>query len=98
MMVTLMLGIWDVSKETMVSGELTGLMKLTILSSLLQTSGVLFTFLLPNSKDALIALGKGSSKSKLGGYIFLSITFFSITYALSVGLLNILAPGWAGES
>jgi hypothetical protein len=92
---TLMLGIWDVSKETIVSGDLAGLMKLTILSTLLQTSGVLFTFLLPNSKDDLVALGTRTSKSKVGGYIFLGITVFSITYALSIGVMNIL---WEGKS
>lgn len=92
---TLMLGIWDVSQETILSGDLTGLMKLTILSTLMQTSGVLFTFLLPNSKDDLVALGTSTSKSKVGGYIFLGITVFSITYALSIGVMNIL---WEGKS
>lgn len=95
---TMMLGIWDVSKETMIAGDLTGLMKLTILSTVIQTSGVVFTFLLPTSKDELMALGSDSSKNKIGGYIFLGLTFFSIAYALFVGVLNIIAPGWAGES
>jgi len=73
---TMMLGIWDVSKETMIAGDLTGLMKLTILSTVIQTSAVVFTFLLPTSKDELLALGSDSSKSKIGGYIFLGLTFF----------------------
>ena len=36
--------------------------------------------------------------SKVGGSIFLAVTFGSIAYAIFVGLLNIIAPGWMGES
>jgi len=95
---TLMLGIWDVSKEALVSGDLSGMMKLTILTTCIQTCGVLFTGLLPRSKDDLTALSSDYSASKVGGFIFLSVTFLSIAYAVVVGILNILVPGWAGES
>ena len=50
---TLLLGIWDVSKETMLSGDLSGMTKLTIFTTILQTSGLLFVKLLPNTKDDL---------------------------------------------
>ncbi len=101
---TLLLGIWDVSKQTLVSGDLSGMMKLTILTTVIQTCGVLFCGLLPANKDELMTLnsnvdgGNKHSSSRIGGLIFLSITFLSISYAIIVGVLNIISPGWAGES
>ncbi len=96
---TQMLGIWDVSKETMVGGDLSGMTKLTIVTTLIQTSGVLFVKLLPRSKDDLTKLHSDYlSGSKVGGAIFLSITFLAILYSLVVGILNVVMPGWAGES
>jgi hypothetical protein len=38
----------------------------------MQNSDVLFTFLLPNSKDDLVALGTDTSKSEVGGICFSS--------------------------
>lgn len=96
---TNLLGIWDVSKETMLSGDLSGMTKLTILTTLLQTAGLLFVKLLPNSKDDLTALHNNEySGSKVGGAIFLVVVILSVLYAIVVGLLNIIAPGWMGES
>jgi len=96
---TVVLRIWDVSKETMLSGDLSGLVKLTILTTILQTSGILFVKMLPNTREDLTKLHKDPlSGSKVGGFIFLAITFSSIMSSVVVGLLNIFAPGWAGES
>ena len=96
---TNLLGIWDVSKETMMSGDLSGLTKLTMLTTALQTSGLLFVKLLPRSKDDLTELHSNKhSGSRLGGTIFLSVTIISVLYTIMVGLLNIVAPGWMGES
>ena len=39
-----------------------------------------------------------SGTSRIGGNIFLFITFSSILYAIFVGLMNIVAPGWMGET
>jgi len=96
---TIVLKIWDVSKETMMGGDLSGLVKLTILTTVLQTSGILFVKLLPNTKEDLVKLHKDKySGSKIGGFLFLTITFLSIANALVVSFLNIVFPGWAGES
>lgn len=78
-------------------GDLSGMTNLTILTTALQLSGICFVFLLPRTKEELVALGS-SVKSRTGGVIFLVITFCSILYALVVGLMNILLPGWMGES
>ena len=96
---TMMLGIWDVSKETLASGDVSGMTKLTVLTTALQVSGVLFVGLLPKTKEDLVRLHTdGLSGSRIGGFIFLSITLLSVLYAIVVGVMNILAPGWMGES
>jgi len=96
---TLLLGVWDVSKEVMERGELTGMVNLTALTTCIQVSGVLFVGLLPRTKDDLSNLhADPMSGSKIGGFIFLFVTFSSVLYSLVVGVLNIIKPGWAGES
>jgi BT1 family len=95
---THLLGIWDVSREALAKGELQGLTNLTVLTTALQVSGILFVGWLPRTKEDLVKLHHASSVSKIGGFIFLSITFLSIIYSMTVGVLNILMPGWSGES
>jgi len=96
---TQMLGIWDVGKETMMAGDLSGMTKLTILTTLCQVSGVLFVKLLPRTKEDLSTLHSDAySGSKVGGFIFLSVTIMSVLYSVVVGVLNIVIPGWSGES
>ena len=95
---TLLLGVWDVSKEAMEQGHLSGMINLTALTTLIQLSGILFVGLLPRTKEDLATLHTVTSKSKIGGFIFLFVTFASVLYSLVIGVLNIIAPGWAGES
>lgn len=73
------------------------MINLTYLTTCSQIAALVFVGLLPHYKDDLVALGN-SAKSKTGGFIFLSVTLASITYAVTIGLLNILAPGWNGSS
>jgi hypothetical protein len=96
---THLLGYWDVSKEALAAHELTGMINLTYLTTALQVSGVLFVGLLPRTKEELFALKEKSvGSSKIGGLVFLAITFLSILYAVFVGVMNVVAPGWSGES
>jgi hypothetical protein len=96
---TLLLPIWDVSKEALMNNELSGLVKLTLLTTGMQVAGILFVKLLPRTKEELFDLKKKDfGSSKIGGTIFLSITFLSILYAVFVGVMNVVAPGWMGES
>jgi hypothetical protein len=96
---TLLLSVWDVSKEAMEHGDLSGMINLTALTTLIQVSGVLFVGLLPRTKEDLANLHADPlSGSKLGGFIFLFVTFSSVLYSLVIGVLNIIKPGWAGES
>ena len=96
---TLLLGVWDVSKDAMERGDLTGMINLTALTTLIQVSGILFVGLLPRTKEDLNNLHSDPmSGSKIGGFIFLFVTFASVLYSIVVGVLNIVAPGWSGES
>jgi hypothetical protein len=96
---TVMLGIWDVSKETMIKGDLSGMIKLSVLTTALQTSGLLFVRLLPRTKEDLKRLHEGvNSGSSIGGSIFLIIILGSLVYSITVSILNIISPGWMGGS
>jgi len=96
---THLLGIWDVSKETLEDHELQGMINLTILTTVLQMSGIVLVRMLPRTKDELFELkNMDYGSSRVGGLIFLVITFASILYSVTVGILNVVAPGWSGES
>jgi hypothetical protein len=96
---TSLLGIWDVSKEALENSELSGMINLTLLTTGMQVAGVLFVFLLPRTKEDLFDLkNQEYGSSKIGGIIFLGVTFLSIVYAIFVGVMNVVAPGWMGES
>jgi len=93
---TLLLAIWDVSEENLAKGNLNGFMKLTLLTTGLQTCGILFLPLLPRFKSDLASLS--GDRSDLGGAIFLGVVFVSLLWSLISSFLSIFAPGWAGES
>ena len=96
---THLLGIWDVSKEALAENDLQGMVNLTILTTVLQFSGILLVRMLPRTKDELFELRNTDyGTSRVGGLIFLVITFASILYAMIVGILNVVAPGWSGET
>jgi hypothetical protein len=77
--------------------DLDGMFRLTVLTSFLQFSGILFVWLLPNTRDELVKMNY-DKKSKLGGGIFLFVTLSSLLYSIVAAVLNIMAPGWMGES
>lgn len=95
---TQLLKIWDVSRATLAAGNVQGMINLTYLTTASQTAAILFVGLLPRYKEDLARLGHVTSRSKVGGAVFLTITFSSIAYAIGIGVLNIAYPGWMGES
>mmetsp|Transcript_28575 Transcript_28575/g.77355 ORF Transcript_28575/g.77355 Transcript_28575/m.77355 type:complete len:590 (-) Transcript_28575:517-2286(-) len=96
---TRLLSIWDVSKEALTEGQLSGMVNLTLLTTILQLSGILLVGLLPRTKEELFELRESHfGSSVIGGFIFLIITLASILYAMIIGILNVVAPGWSGES
>ena len=95
---TQLLKIWDVSRATLAAGNVSGMINLTYLTTISQVAAIAFVGLLPRFKEDLARLGTHDKKSNVGGFIFLVITFSSIAYAVTIGVLNIVNPGWMGES
>jgi len=97
---TVLLGIWDVSKETMKAGDLSGLTKLTFLTTAIQVTPLLLVKLVPHSVSDMKQLKTGGlpSSSTLGGSVYLVCVFLSIIFALFIGIMNVVSPGWMGES
>jgi hypothetical protein len=90
---TLLLPIWDVSKEAFEAGDYSGMINLTLLTTFLQVSGICFVCWLPRTKEDLVQLGEDSPRSFVGGIIFLVITFSSILYAIIIGVHNVVSGG-----
>lgn len=95
-----LLQIWNVSKEAFEERDVEGLFRLTILTTLVQVSPIVLVGLLPHSRRELLDLNNRphSSRSAWGGTLFLVVLAGSMLYTLAATLLNILKPGWAGES
>ena len=95
---TQLLKIWDVSRGTLAAGNVQGMINLSYFTTFSQVGAIVFVGLLPRYKEDLTALSHGAYRSSIGGFIFLNITFLSILYAVVIGVLNIVNPGWMGES
>mmetsp|Transcript_17472 Transcript_17472/g.26625 ORF Transcript_17472/g.26625 Transcript_17472/m.26625 type:complete len:145 (-) Transcript_17472:44-478(-) len=97
---TIVLGIWDVSKETLKAGDLSGLTKLTFLTTAIQVTPLLLVRLVPHSVSDLEQLKTGDlpSSSTLGGSVYLACVFLSTIFALFIAIMNVSSPGWMGES
>jgi hypothetical protein len=100
---SMLLSIWDVRVETLQAGNLQGLFQLSILTAAIQMSPAFFLCWLPHSREELQQLASSSSSllskrtnGRLGGILFLFLLIASMSYVILVGVLNIVAPGWAG--
>ena len=70
MISTMLLRIWDVSRNALQQGQLQGMVNLTYLTTALQVGAIAFVGLLPHYKEDLAEL-KNSRTSVVGGGIFL---------------------------
>jgi len=102
---TMLLPIWDVSKAALERGELDGMFNLTLLTTAIQASPIFLLSWLPHGKEDLMALSLSTNEnenphatSRLGGGCFLIVLFGSMLYTFTVTILNLVAPGWAGET
>jgi hypothetical protein len=98
-MSSMLLSIWDVSDKTLAARDLQGLFYLSVLTNVLQTCPILsLHWLLHYREDLLELASKPKGNRALGGGLFLLILVLSVGIAVVVGVLNIVDPGWAGES
>jgi hypothetical protein len=94
---TAFLSFWNVcaSQFALSPPNVDGLWKLSLLTTCLQTAGLLLVPLLPHDKSALANLNFGN-RSKLGGGIFVGVLIFSLFWSILTSLLNIFSPSWIG--
>lgn len=94
---TNLLRVWDVSKAAMERGDLSGIFKLSILTTALQTLPVLFVGLVPHGVEELDQLkssrGSNANRSRVGGSIFMATVMLSLFYAIFVSVMNVFRPG-----
>lgn len=76
----LLADVWDVKNETLRDGDISGLWKLSLLTSGLAMLPILWLHLLPNSADEQEELAKSKEKSRTAGIIFLVVLFGSLTW------------------
>ena len=98
---TMLLPIWDASAEALEGGQLQGLFNLSVLTTIIQLSPLLVLHWLPANRHDLTALADlplSERNGRIGGTVFLLILGLSMLYVVVVDFLNIVHPGWAGES
>lgn len=93
---TAMLGLWDVSPAALARDDMTGMVKLTVLTTVVQTCAVFLVGLLPRGVEDLRKLSF-TAKSQVGAAVFLAVIILSVLYAIASNVLNIVSPGWTGD-
>lgn len=83
-------GIWDVSNDTLRSGNVEGLWRLNLLTSLCSLLPLSLIFLLPRDAKEQDELTKSAVRSVAGGVIFLSVLFLSLGWTLSRAIMDII--------
>jgi hypothetical protein len=91
---SILLGIWDVSKATMEAGNLQGLFRLSVLTTLIKSLPIFMVPWLPHGRQDLRDLGASEHSSVVGGGIFLAVILLTLIYTMVTAVLNVLVPGW----
>ena len=87
---TCMTLVWDVSNDTMAAGEFSGILRLTVFTSLIQLVPILWVYLLPDDRTEHEALIKKQVKSRLGGGILAGVIAASLLGTIVVNAWYIL--------
>lgn len=89
--------IWDVSNDAMRRHDISGLWKLSLLTSLVSVIPLSLLFLLPKDSKEQDELAKSKERSRFGGVVFLSVLFSSILWTISTAIYR-LYVAWYGIS
>ena len=81
----------DVSNVAMRAHDISGLWRLSVLTSLLALVPTAFLWLLPQTAEEQTNLAKSKSRSKLGGFIFIFVLFGSLTWTITEAVLEIVS-------
>ena len=81
--------VWDVSNSSLRDGDVSGLWKLSLLTSALALLPILWLHLLPNSADEQEELAKSKERSRPAGIIFLTVLFGSLAWTSISAIMRI---------
>ena len=82
--------IWDVSNETLASGDYSGMLNLTLLTSFLQILPLSLVFLLPDSKEEQIKLRDAGITSRVGGFCLGLVVTLSLIGTISLSIYGVI--------
>ena len=83
--------IWDVSNSAMRQHDVSGLWKLTVLTSCLSVTPLLFLQLLPTDSTAQEQLAKSKVRSKVGGTVFLVVLLSSLLWTILSSIMSLIS-------
>ncbi|CAM9292061.1 unnamed protein product [Choristocarpus tenellus] len=89
-MLTELGGSWNVSNSVLIAGDISGMWRLTLLTSLIQVVPLGLIKLLPSSMQQQKAWQESSDSNKWGGSIFLAVTMGSILFTLGQGIWELV--------
>ena len=83
--------IWDVTNDAMRDNDVSGLWKLTVLTSCLSVVPLLFLFLLPTDSTEQEKLSQSKDKSFVGGCVFIVVLFASLSWTIVSSIFSLLS-------
>lgn len=83
--------VWDVSNDTLAGGDFSGVLKLAILTSILQLSPLAFVWILPDTREEHAAAVAEGRTSFWGGLALTIVIFASLAFTV---LLSVLMLYW----
>jgi hypothetical protein len=83
--------VWDVSNDALRSNNLSGLWKISLLTSVASVLPLCLLFLLPKSPEDQDRLAKDQHRSRIGGAVFLIVLFASLGWSISSAIAELVA-------
>jgi hypothetical protein len=82
--------VWDVRNDTLRAGNVSGLWKLSLLTSALAMLPILWLHLLPNNAEEQEELAKSKERSRPAGIVFLVVLFGSLTWTSVSAIMRVM--------
>jgi hypothetical protein len=82
--------VWDVRNDTLRTGDISGLWKLSLLTSALALLPILWLHLLPNNAEEQEELAKSKERSRPAGIVFLVVLFGSLTWTSVSAIMRVV--------
>ncbi|CAB1114355.1 unnamed protein product [Ectocarpus sp. CCAP 1310/34] len=83
-------GSWSTSNATLLAGDMSGMWRLTLLTSCVAVTPMFLVWLLPRNKKEQQELQKSSANNRLGGQIFLMVAGLSILFTIVEAVVELI--------